>query len=682
MKPFPICLRIGAGLFLSLFAALPAVAQNAAPRLPDMSAYDCAQASAATATRHIGQVINGQYQEWNEFFVTASGQPRLACIGMIRPSPRQLSADEARAFLTASFAVGAPTAARREQPQSFPDTAVEPSNVQPEPLKRLRKAPALRGLEQKSGAEDLPPVPASKTFDETPAATTPPTNERTDSLRAITPADGFEAPKTVGIEDREQITSTQTYPWNTLAYLSVTYPSSTSFRCSAALVSPYVALTAGHCVHNKQRGGYVQEVRLYPGQTQNNPSDGTPVRPYGSKTDYQAVQTTLRWTEISGEDSYLIEDYRHDLAAIQFRTAFTHTGTFMPVMYSSTGSTVTGAGYPAAVGSSSNAFGLYSDAGDETSNSLNQYRADHVREFAVDGSGGNSGGPFIYQDPATGQRYLVGLLSYAEDLDDQSGGPWYDSWNQALVSGWVQWTPSTANAGSTNGLRVASVFGSAQPSSLSYLRFYNAGTSAGTVQVTLADYVSGTPLATWTSPSLPGRSSRQFSIAEIEAGASTTFTKPLVYSLSLRPTFTGAFQNALWRKLDATLTNLSTCDSAGSSASTLINVHSSLLNNGYPSAVVVHNTGTGNVSLALGIYNAQNGQRLGTYQTANVPANGQLLLGIGTIEAGAGINANAVGAYHYNIRSDTTFTGYMQHLLNNQSAGVVTDMSTSCALTP
>jgi len=462
----------------------------------------------------------------------------------------------------------------------------------------------------------------------------------------------------------------------------VTYPGNDMYRCSATVVSPYVVLTAGHCVHNKDRGGFITAARVYPGQNQSVVGDGQPIRPYGVKTDISSAQTTAMWTQISGEDSYNVIDYRHDFAAIQFKTPFTFTSTFMPVLYGSTGSPVTNVGYPANVNddSSKTAFGQYAQNGNETSN--NFLRNNHVREFAVDATGGNSGGPFFFFDSSTGQRYLVGLLSYGNDLDDEAGGPWYDSWNQSLVSGWVSWTPGAAAAGSVNGLRVASVFSSAQASLFSFLRFYNSGTTAGTVEVTLSDYTTGNILATWMSPSLPGLSARQFPIAEIEDNASTTFTKPMVYSVSVRPTFTGTFQNVVLRKLDGTISNVSTCDTIANSQRMLMNVHSSILQNSYPSAVVIHNTSTTSLNTSFGVYNSMTGQRLGTYTPTAIPANSQRVVTAVEIEANSGVSPTAGAIYQYNIRADSTFTGYLQHLVNNAAAAVIVDMTEGCTLTP
>ena len=650
-----------------------------ARHLPDFSSYSCESTSQAgtASTRHIGQVIKGHYTEWYESYALKGVEQRLACISVIQPTSRQLNADQAKTFLTDSYAVGAPNTPATAREASAAASA-EPDNVQAEPLKHLREptASSATGTQSTTVDGDLPPLPASKTF-----SSDAPTQQGSlqSPSTSVAPAAAYETPATTGVDDRTPVTATQAYPWNTVAYFTATYTQGGSFRCTATIVSPYVVLTAGHCVHNNTRGGYFASGRVYPGQRQANAGDGIAVDPYASKGDIASVQTTAQWTQISGNDSYPVTDYKYDYSAVMFSTPFTHTSTFMPVLYSSTVPSVTSAGYPAVV-KGANAYGLYTETGSETSRSAG-YRSSNVREFAVDASGGNSGGPFIYTDPATGQNYLVGSLSYGDDTNDRAGGPWYDSWNQALISSWVAWTPTKeSTTASTAGLRVASVFSSVQSEMLSYLRFYNDSATAGTVDVTLADSSTGTALAAWHSPSLPAHSSRQFSISEVESGANTNFTKPQVYSLSVRPTFAGNFQNVLWRNVNATLTNLSACDTRNQDAMTLVDIHSSLLDNGYPSAVVIYNTASTTVSPTFGIFNAETGQRLGTYSPGQLPANSQTSVAVNAIEAAAGITPN--GVYHYNIKADSSFQGFVQHLLNNQSAHLITDMTASCPMTP
>ena len=50
-----------------------------------------------------------------------------------------------------------------------------------------------------------------------------------------------------------------------------------------------------------------------------------------------------------------------------------------------------------------------------------------------------------------------------------------------------------------------------------------------------------------------------------------------------------------------------------------------------------------------------------------------------TIEAGASVSPGTT-IYHYIIKAEGTFTGFLQHLVNNKSTGVITDMTTICAM--
>ncbi len=671
---------IAAGLWSS-----GASAQSRPFNIPDLAAYNCAAVDAATAAgvRHMGQVIKGRYHEWHEIYADVGGEQRLACISLIVPEARQMSLSEARAFLKDAASTSVPTApspSTRNAPQGFQQTVIEPPNVKPMPLQRaIKPAPGTDLVEKKAGEIEVPPIPASKSFKQ--AAPLPAQDLDHNAAAPKAPPLSFEVPLTVGVEDRTIVSNTLTYPWNTIGYLVVTYPSGNSFRCSGALVSAYVVLTAGHCIHSNSEGGYVTSAAFFPAQYQTAPGVGGPIRPY-SNSDLAFVKTTQTWTQISGENSYVVTQYRHDLAAVQFDTPFTFTSTFMPVVFGDTTTNITSAGYPAVVDGKSNIQAQYFDDGSETTAS-SSYRNFSVREFAVDASGGNSGGPFFALESTTGQYRLVGILSYGED--DETGGPWYSSFNQSLVSDWMSYNPNASGSVSVEGLRSAAVFSSSQSTSRSFLRFYNADTTAGTAEVTLADYISGDILGAWTSPSIPPGAEHQFLIQDIENGADLTFTPPAFYSISVRPTFTGHFQHVLWRPEHGTLTNLSTCDKTTTSDSrTVIGVHSSLLQDGYPSTIVVHNTGTSAANALLGIYDARTGNKIADYNTGIIQANGQAIRTVAQIEAGVvppPITPSS-SMYHYVIKVEGNFTGHIQHLVNNQNAGVITDMTAVCTLTP
>ena len=236
-------------------------------------------------------------------------------------------------------------------------------------------------------------------------------------------------------------------------------------------------------------------------------------------------------------------------------------------------------------------------------------------------------------------------------------------------------------------LNVGPIFSSEQTSSRSFLRFYNTGENAGTVTATLYDYATGTLLGAWTSPSIPAGAELQYYISSLESSAGL-ISKPSYYSLSIASGITGYFQHVLYRPSDGTLTNLSTCD-AGTTADAkmLGGVHSSTVGDfGFPSSIAINNTGTTATSVSLGIYDARNGTKLGTYTTASIPSHGLVIPTVASIEAAAQIYGQAAritqtsGLGHYVIKAESAFTGFLQHFVHNAQVGVITDMTTACTL--
>jgi hypothetical protein len=90
-------------------------------------------------------------------------------------------------------------------------------------------------------------------------------------------------------------------------------------------------------------------------------------------------------------------------------------------------------------------------------------------------------------------------------------------------------------------------------------------------------------------------------------------------------------------------------------------------------------TGTAAEAVTLAIADAGSGIQQGTYTTAPIPPNGQIIVAVADIETVARIVPMG-NMYHYVISVQGPFIGYLQHLINNQKAGVVSDMTTVCAL--
>lgn len=223
------------------------------------------------------------------------------------------------------------------------------------------------------------------------------------------------------------------------------------------------------------------------------------------------------------------------------------------------------------------------------------------------------------------------------------------------------------------------LFSSKQQASQSFLRFYNAFTYPATARISLYDPGTGRLVGDWTTPVVAPNTELQVAVGTIEDAIGQPKRDTYVFSVS--PDFGGYFQHVLWRTADGTLTNLSTCTHAtDNDPFTLIGVHSSLIGSGgYPSSVVVNNTGAVIAPVTLGIYDARDGAKLGSYITAPIPAGAQAMLDVATMETAAHVTPGT-GQYHYIIKAEGAFTGFLQHLVNNQRSGVITDMTTVCEM--
>lgn len=607
----------------------------------------------------MGQVINNTYYDWHAFYASVNEQRRLICISMDRPSTRQLTVAEATAFLTDSFHLNAPAETERSA-KATPETEEPIPAAQPEPLLREQDT-RLPKAAPANPASELPPqgveyIPSSTSAD----------------VKASKSASAVEAPKTIGTDDRQAVTTPNIFPWNTVGFLIVKYPDGQSFRCSGILAWRDTVLTAGHCVYNKNRGGFASAVRFYPGHS--------PL--YSGATSYlssvAAMYTTQAWKDISGNDAYPVTDFKNDIAAIKFNDAAGSLVMFMPVMYSNTESPVVSAGYPAVVRGTSTED-MFTHTGSERRPELEPY---HVREFSIDASGGNSGGPFFFIDPETQVASIVGLLSYGEELNDRAGGPWYDAWNGPLVASWLGRTFEQP-AAVIGGLRVPSVFSSARSDVQSYLRFYNgSAVQTGTVDVTLYDSGTGANLGTWRSPPINPNSSPQFYIKTLEDFIGIT-NKPALYTLSVRPTFTGYFQHVVWQLGPGTLANLTTCAAGVTTDPYLLsNVHSSLLQSNFPGSIMIHNTGTTEISPTLVLFDYATGNRLGGYTIERIPANALRFLPVTDLEKGMGLHPEQTGTYQYVVKAEIPFGGYLQQFSSDARSGKINDMTAMCAMSP
>jgi hypothetical protein len=238
---------------------------------------------------------------------------------------------------------------------------------------------------------------------------------------------------------------------------------------------------------------------------------------------------------------------------------------------------------------------------------------------------------------------------------------------------------STAVSTAAATLRQASVFSTAQTDAISYLRFYNTGSSSGSVIVNLYNAATGAKVVEWQSPAIAANATLQVPVSTIEAAGVGVSTKPQFYAVGVAPSITGTFQHIVYRPSPGSFSNLSSCDTGlTTNAGKLANVHSSL-NSTYPSTIMFYNSAGTAAAVSVGVFDARTGTRLGTYATPSIAPGTQTAIGAAAIEVGARITPST-SITEYTLKVESGFTGTVQHILDNQPADFLADMTAACPL--
>lgn len=643
---------------------------RSAPQALDFSSYSCANAGADLDRRHVGQVIAGSYREW----VSLSKGIAVRCVSELVPQARQLSQAEAQALLAASARIGAtPVQTSERAASTAAPTVPNFGHVD------LGVPTTGRVLNNATDFKDYAILDGG--FGKKLAGTAP--MERAAAAAESGPAIAIdrEKPAAVGIDERTRVTTVDEAPWNTIGQLVVTWRDGTQSICTGTLISPYAVLTAGQCAHNRSKGGFAARTSFAPGQTQENMLGAVTQRIPARNADY--VETTSRWSQISGDESVLINDARADYAVYYFVNAWTHATTLMPIVYDSTTAGVGNhAGYPVAItGARGVNQAMWFSSGPETNRSSTLLRSIQVREFAMDASTGSIGGP-IWTLDNSGRRAFVGLVSYGGD--DFAGGVWFGGDNKTLISAWQSWAPGNPSpAMPAPALSVPLTFPSSTGFASSLFRFYNPGLVAGTVSVTFRHGTTGALLGTWTSPPLPPHSSKQFMVADMERQANPPIDPGGKdnYTATLSSDFQGFVQTVIWNQTGLSLTNSSGCSNGlADDVSNLINVHTTNITQ-YPSVIMIHNLAGKASDAVIGVYDARKGNRLGGIVVPAIAPNAAATFGAADIERV--LNYTPYLEHdHYNLVIENDFYGYGQHIVYNNGAGLVMNMTAKCLMRP
>lgn len=360
------------------------------------------------AARTVIQWIEGTFYEWNEYDTTGGS---LAIV-LRQPVDKHLSAEQAQVLLSGSVlwqedspapkAVNAPVVPREyfeaHQPISAPWSGDLQKAAPPAP-----EAPIAAGMNR---LQPPPPVPTAE-----------PTEEA-----AVLPQ-----PKDVlGTDERVQVGNTQTFPFNSIGYTAMTFPNNATFRGTAFLVSPHVALTNGHVVFSAANGGAVSSLSYFPGQFEDT---GGQIRTPFGQFDASATDHVVQYEELGGTSA----GFTYDYAAIFFNDPVTSTNRFMPLVFNRAGTAVNSSGYPGEAGGRST-FAQWFASGNVISN-----QSDLVF-YDMDSTAGNSGSPVWEFFEATGQRQVIAIHAFGSP--SSNGGPRLTSLNQSVITQWAAFDPS------------------------------------------------------------------------------------------------------------------------------------------------------------------------------------------------------------------------------------------------
>jgi V8-like Glu-specific endopeptidase len=367
--------------------------------------------------RVVLQYIDGVFHKWEEYDLGKKGE---FCIFLRKPEERRLSVGEARTLLENSMRW------REQAPPAGISEILDPSDP------RLQRKPATPKLPDNFRIDNSPASPE-------PDKPAPPAYPGKENRSGADP-DRVPLPRAenvVGTDDRTRVTSTESYPWNTVGYISTSYPSGRAYRGSGAIVTPYMVLTAGHVVYDwGTEGGYASAMYFSPGQRQMSPG-GAVTRPYGEATA-SSWQTNTSYIDALKTNPAV--QFNYDYAAVFFNTSFTGAGlsTYMPVVFNLAPDYINLAGYPPSVQGETNSQGMWHSDGDVTG------VTDRIIYYNADTTGGNSGGP-VWQ-------YISGLRRIvAVHVVSSPGGCRLVSQNQAVIEAWMAWAPPSSGGGSSSG---------------------------------------------------------------------------------------------------------------------------------------------------------------------------------------------------------------------------------------
>lgn len=229
-------------------------------------------------------------------------------------------------------------------------------------------------------------------------------------------------------------------------------------------------------------------------------------------------------------------------------------------------------------------------------------------------------------------------------------------------------------------LVLSPVFFSSATDRLSYLRLVNPGAAAGGVTIFIRNS-QGATIGALQKQVLPNQALQiGMDVLERDANIAGSASATGQGALALVPTFNGYAQHVIFNPIGGALTNVSVCGAEVATDTTVLNaVHTSLIT-AYPSSIAVLNKGTAGTA-SIDVFDATSAAKLGTWTSATIPVAGTALVPVAQIQAALGFAPDAT-QFHLLMRLKPGFSGALTHLVDNLNAGVLTDMTQRCNLTP
>lgn len=359
------------------------------------------------------QVIRGQLHQWEEYQLHGG----TFCIVKLYPKRKALGILEAQKFLTLSKL--------SEQVQAPDPTWVD----------FLPSRSAISNL----SAED-PPYSINNTtswYQEISGSTLTDISVSAFDLQAggrealpwigIT-ENGTAGRVVIGEDERTEVQDTQKFPYQGIGYVEMTWPTGAMSRCTAFLVSPFVALTNAHCIYRENWGGWIEEASFSPAQYVT--TDSVLSRPYGTSISCNVATNT----------GYIHRpNSAQDYAAIFFSNPVAGLGTFMPLVFPFTpklDSKLFMAGYP---GLPQQVFSenMWESSGEVVAVS------DRLLQYTVDTSAGQSGSPLFRPVGFVFDHATIGMHAFGRL--EGNGGPRFVPANEALIFNWMKDGPAACS---------------------------------------------------------------------------------------------------------------------------------------------------------------------------------------------------------------------------------------------